>query len=310
MIDVPQISVVMGVYNGAEALPDTIDSVLSQEDVSLELIIVDDGSTDDTAQLLQRYERLDSRIRIIQQKHGGLTKALVTGCAAARGAFIARQDVGDVSLPGRLKQQLGLAQSRTDVGFVSCGTRFVGPLRELLYDAVPLSPDQTAELLTLDLDRIKGPSMHGCTMFSRNKYIEVGGYRSAFYFAQDLDLWIRLAENGKHLAITEVLYQASLTLGSITSRYRKQQLETARLILESAHQRRSGKSDEDVLRRAAHVRPNKSSTSNRRIKADALYFIGACLRQQRNPSATHYFQRALLTNPFHLKSAVRLISAR
>lgn len=308
MTATPDISVVMSVYNGGLRLPETIDSVLSQEDVSLEFVIVNDGSTDETSQILDDYAARDSRVRILHRGNQGLTKSLIEGCAVARGKYIARQDAGDLSLRGRLRKQLDEISAHADVAAVSSGTRFIGPEQEQLYEVVPATGDLTARLLELELDKIEGPSMHGCTMFSRAKYEQVGGYRSAFYFAQDLDLWIRLAEIGRHLATNDVLYEASLTIGAISSRYRRQQVETARLILESARLRRTAMSDSEVLRQADTIRANGKKTPGRFERANALYFIGACLRQRSSPNATHYFQRAFLTYPLHLKSALRLMT--
>src|SRR6266404_8121857 len=148
----PDISVVMGVYNGEARLRETIDSILSQQDVSLEFIIVDDGSTDQTSQILEDYARHDSRVKLIQQENQGLTRALITGCAAARGKYIARQDAGDISLPNRLARQLAFIERHPDAAFVSCGTRFVGPKGEQLYEVVPDASDLTAPLLALSLD--------------------------------------------------------------------------------------------------------------------------------------------------------------
>lgn len=304
----PDISVVMGVYNGGACLSATIDSILSQTEVSLEFIIVNDGSTDQTSEILEDYARRDSRLRLIHQENQGLTRALINGCAEANGRYIARQDAGDVSLPGRLSKQLHAISSDPEASFISGGTRFVGPEREHLYEIVPPSSDLTAPLLVLELDEIKGPSMHGCTMFPKEKYEQVGGYRAAFYFAQDLDLWVRLAEIGKHIAIQDVLYEASLTIGSISSRYRKHQVDSARLILQSARLRRNGTGDEEVLKKASASRPNIKRKAGRFERANALYFIGACLRERRSPQAPYYFQRALLTHPLHLKSALRLLT--
>jgi glycosyltransferase involved in cell wall biosynthesis len=304
----PDISVVMGVYNGGSRLRETMDSVLSQEDVSLEFVVVNDGSTDDTAQILEDYAQRDARVKIIHRENQGLTKSLIEGCAVARGKYIARQDAGDVSLPGRLRKQLDEMSSHPGASAVSGGTRFVGPEREQLYEVVPATLDLTAPLLELELDKIKGPSMHGCTMFPKEKYEQVGGYRAAFYFAQDLDLWIRMAEIGKHIAIPDIVYEASLTIGAISSRYRKQQVETARLILESTRLRRQGTNDDEVLQKAGRIRSRGNRTIGRFERANALYFIGACLRQRRSPDAPHYFQRAFLTHPLHLKSALRLLT--
>src|SRR5262245_12696845 len=99
------VSVVMSVYNGASSLSVTMNSVLSQAGVDLEFVIVNDGSTDGTGEILDDYALSDSRVRVIHQKNTGLTGALILGCAAATGEFIARQDVGDTSLPGRLAFQ-------------------------------------------------------------------------------------------------------------------------------------------------------------------------------------------------------------
>jgi len=101
----PEVSVVMGVYNGAEHLEQTLASILSQEGCDLEFIVVDDGSTDDTGSILDAWAAQDKRLRVIHQQNTGLTRALIRGCAEARGEFIARQDAGDVSLPGRLDAQ-------------------------------------------------------------------------------------------------------------------------------------------------------------------------------------------------------------
>src|SRR5512134_3441174 len=101
----PEISVVMGVCNAGERLAATIESVRSQEGVDLELVIVDDGSTDGSAAIIAGCAAADPRIRAIRQPNRGLTAALIAGCAASRAGLIARQDAGDLSLPGRLRAQ-------------------------------------------------------------------------------------------------------------------------------------------------------------------------------------------------------------
>jgi hypothetical protein len=104
-----------------------------------------------------------------------------------------------------------------------------------------------------------------------------------------------------------VLYQAGVLVQSISGLYREEQVETAKLILESARLRRKGVSDSQVLERAGAIRPVVSRRTNRLQRAKAHYFIGSCLRKRRDPVATHYFQQALRLNPLHLKSAVRLL---
>jgi glycosyltransferase involved in cell wall biosynthesis len=308
MNDNPEVSVVMSVYNGEMQLRESVDSILSQQGVRLELVVIDDGSTDDSANVLNQYASRDARVRVITQENQGLTRALIVGCGAARGRYIARQDVGDISLPGRLSKQLNCICETADAAFVSCGTRFVGPEREHLYDVDQDPAQATTRLLTLRKNEIKGPSSHPSTLFSRSIYERVGGYRAAFYFAQDIDLWIRLAEQGSHLVIPETLYQASIGVESISGRYRKEQVELTRIVLEGARLRRKGMTEQPTLEQAESIRPHAKQPSSRIGRARALYFIGSCLRQRNNPQATHYFRQALKSYPLHLKSVVRLLA--
>lgn len=302
-----EISVVMSVYNGAHHLRESVDSILSQQGVSLELIVVDDGSTDESGRILGEYADRDSRVRVVHQENQGLTRALIMACAASRGKYIARQDAGDLSLPDRMIRQLKCIVKNPDSSFVSCGTRFVGPKGEHLYDVNQDPDDATDRLLTLKLGEIRGPSSHPSTVFSRAFYERVGGYRSAFYFAQDLDLWVRLAEHGRHIVMPEVLYQASVTVDSVSGLYRREQIQTTRLMLRSTKLRREGITEDRVLKKVARIRPRSKRRTNRRTRARALYFIGACLKRRNDPKGTAYFKEALRANPFHLRSAIHLL---
>jgi len=306
----PDISVVMSVYNGEEYLRKSIDSILMQEGVNLELIIVNDGSTDNSRQIIEEYRSTDKRVKLINQKNQGLTQALIAGCSQAQGEYIARHDAGDVSSPMRLKKQLDCIKKKPDAIMVSGGSRFVGPDNEHLYD-VRLNPQEADSCLkTLKPDKIRGPSHHGCTLFPKKLYREVGGYRSEFYFSQDLDLWVRLAEKGRHIVIPEILYSASVTTHSISGQYRKEQIKLTRLILECARKRRNNKDESAILEQAGAIRPSHARQRNNLDHARTLYFIGRCLQNNRNPEAKKYFKRALAIFPLHLKSAIRLIFSR
>jgi glycosyltransferase involved in cell wall biosynthesis len=307
MSDTPDVSVVMSVYNGAAHLPTSIDSILSQEGVKFELIVVNDGSSDQSGKILDEYAMKDPRLRVIHQENHGLTRALIAGCAAAIGKYIARQDVGDVSFPSRLVKQWECITQKTDCAFVSSGTRFVGPRGEHLYDVHHDPADAMTRLLTLELKHIRGISHHGCAFFSRDHYERVGGYRPEFYFAQDLDLWIRMAERANQSVLPDVLYVASLDVASISGLYRKEQVETAKIILECARLRRSGLPEAPALQKAALIRPVGIRGRKRLQRAKALYFIGMCLNRRSDPKARNYFKQALQAYPLHLKSAARLL---
>src|ERR1700741_3964339 len=133
MDEIPDISVVMGVYNGADHLSETIDSILAQQNVALELIVVNDGSTDESLAVLKHYENQQSRVRVITQENHGLTRSLITGCASARGRYIARQDSGDISDSHRLAVQKEALDTDSSLTFVSTWTEFCGPRLEHLY---------------------------------------------------------------------------------------------------------------------------------------------------------------------------------
>ena len=303
-------SVVVGVHNGMPALRETLGNILSQAGVELELVVVDDGSTDGSGGLLEHYAERDSRIRVVRQEHRGLTRALIRGCALARGEYIARQDVSDVSLPGRLRTALDYLATHEDIVFASCGVRVVGPGGELLFDVRQDEDALNRALRTVDPAELTGPAAHGSVVFRRAAYEKVGGYRAEFYFAQDLDLWVRLAEVGDHAVVPQILYRIVVGPDSIGGRYRREQLALKRLITESAHRRRGGLSDAAILQQAAAVGPAATVRGRRAARSSAFYFIGTCLRRRSDQAAVEYFKRAIRENPLHLRAWWRLLSSR
>src|SRR6185503_857374 len=186
----------------------------------------------------------------------GLTRSLIAGCAAARGAYIARHDAGDLSLPTRFAREAALLDATNDLTLVACWTEFVGPELEHLYVAkgtglahAPLQIlDAAAERNMLD-----GPAHHGCVMFRRDAYERAGGYRSQFYYGQDWDLWYRLAALGRFQMAAEVLYRARVVPESISVEARHAQNELAELSLAALRARLATQSEEALLVRAANV---------------------------------------------------------
>lgn len=306
----PELSIVMGVYNGASELPATMDSVLLQQDCDFEFIVIDDGSTDATATLLDDYARHDPRVRVFHQPNAGLTRALIRGCREARAPFIARQDAGDISLPGRFEGQLELLRSNPQAVFVTCGHELVGPAGEPLSVSMPQDSATARErLLSADPDRLTGPH-HGTVMFRRQAYESAGGYRAEFRYAQDLDLWTRLIEQGELLAVNQALYRVVFTFSSITARHRERQQQLKGLIAAASAQRRAGGSEAEILRQAASIGPgSKRWPRDFGREAAAAYFVGSCLAERRDPRARRYFLATLRRNPLHLKAWLKLLKA-
>ena len=305
----PLVSVVMSVYNGAEALPRTLQSVLSQERVDFEFIVINDGSTDGSGRILDEWAAGNARLRVIHQQNTGLTRALMRGCAEARGEFIARQDCGDVSLPGRLAVQAALLQQRPEVVLAACNYSLVGPADETLLEH-DIAVDGVLDVPRTDGARIASPP-HGTVMFRRDAYGRAGGYRAAFYFAQDLDLWHRLVELGEFAHVSENLCRLGFSESCLSARHRGAQQALRLLIFAATERRRVGEPEEPVLERASRIRPGADMPASRPTGASGAgdYFIGRCLMQRGDGAARRYLLRAWRAAPWNLKRLLRLLQA-
>ena len=306
----PTVSVVMSVYNGADTLARTLQSILDQQGCDFEFIVVDDGSTDGSAAILDKWAGSDDRLRVIHQQNTGLTRALILGCAESQGEFIARQDCGDISLPGRLEKQVAALRADSKISFVSAHTRYVDDDDESLYVSSGTGI-ATRPMHIIDLDRrhgvLDGPTSHPSVMLRKTSYIKAGGYRQEFHFGQDWDLWYRLAEVGLFQMIPVIAYEARVGVGDISTSNKALQEKLAALSLASFRLRLSGKSDAPVLAQAHLLRPQRGKKPGRSMSSGARYFLGECLRRNGSlPKARAYFRAALKDDPSNLKAWVRL----
>ena len=282
----PVVSVVMSVFNGEALLPFAMASVLGQEGIEFEVVVVDDGSTDRTADLLERYAADDARVRVLRQRNAGLTRALIWGCREARGTFIARQDVDDISTPGRLKKQAELLVADPTLAMVSSWVVYFGPRGEVL-DEVRRTAD--AAQATRDLLESHSGVVHGSVMFRKEHYDKVGGYREEFYFAQDSDLWLRIGEVGRLAFVQETLYMLRISEKSLSSRYAAAQSQLGELSHECQKARRAGRAEESSLAAARCLRPDLIPDS----KVDpygvaGLWFLSRCLLSRRARRGLRY----------------------
>ena len=307
----PEISVIMGVYNGAKYLRRSVESILGQEGVTFEFVIVDDGSVDDTAEILHEYSSCDSRVRVVSQENRGLTASLIRGCAEARGIFIARQDSDDISLPGRLLELGRLLNSNQRILMASSWTHYVGPQDELIYEVKrPRDPEEATHLLT---NARMGPPAHGSVMFRKNAYEQAGGYRREFYYGQDSDLWLRLGEKGLIAYAQSFLYVYRLTPENISWAHRDLQSEFGRMGQLCRKAREQGRDEAGILARAAELRdriagrgPGASRAGHRRRLANGNYHIGCGLAKRGDVRASIYFRNAVREWPLHWRAWLKL----
>jgi glycosyltransferase involved in cell wall biosynthesis len=240
----PRISVVLAVYNGAEGIEASIRSVLEQSVQDLELIVIDDGSTDGTAQILAGLQQVDSRIVVVRQQNSGLSTALNSGIAMARGVYIARQDADDVSLPERFERQAAwldahhaVAALGTAADIIDAGGGVVGSLAVC----------RGGRAVKRGLMALRNTPVHGSMMMRRAALEATGGYRDAFRAGQDYDLWLRLSARFEIDNLPDVLYQWRLSAEGVYATRRAMQLKYAGIALAFARERASGGEDSYAL---------------------------------------------------------------
>lgn len=303
----------MGVYNEAASIGDALESIRAQTLTDWELIVVNDGSTDRTASVLDRFAAGDRRITVIHQENAGLTRALIAGCARARGTYIARQDADDVSLPERLERQVAVLESDPGIGLVSCWAQYVGPQGEPLE--VVTRPASPAEATSLLVDSHQGLPAHGTAMFRRNLYEAVGGYRPEFHFSQDIDLWLRITERAQLAYVGECLYRYRRCASGISGTHAGTQSEFGQLAFESRTARDRGEPDAAPLKQAADL-AEMVQASRRPGRADAqpgpemLYIIGTQLARNGDARAANYLWPLLRRSPWNWRAWVRLLQSR
>jgi glycosyltransferase involved in cell wall biosynthesis len=309
----PIISVVMSVYNDAERVKTSVSSILKQTFTDFEFIIINDGSTDETGEILDRLAAQDSRIRVIHQENTGLTQALIRACAEAQGEFIARQDADDYSLPERLERQLGKIQSNPKIGLVSCSTQYIGPQGEPL--SIVQRSETPAQATQELLHARQGPAAHGSVLFRQSLYGTVGGYRSEFYFAQDSDLWLRMAEKAQFASLAHVLYVHRREIRSTSGANRAIQSRFGELGQLCKMARNQGKSESNYLFEAKELRRQllahkaQKRPVDRRALSKAAYFLGSQLVVNGDRRALGYLWYTVRLNPGHWKGWLKLIQA-
>jgi glycosyltransferase involved in cell wall biosynthesis len=199
----PTVTVLMPVYNGEDHVAEAIESILAQTARNFEFLIVNDGSTDSTRSILEKYAGSDARIRLIHQENIGLAAALNTGLRAATGELVARQDHDDLSSPDRLEKQI--AYMRAHPACVLLGTRATIWSGGRPTDRAHDHPEWNA-VLKLDL-LFDNPFVHSSVVMRRREVLDLGGYctDARRQPPEDYELWSRLARTGRVANLPERL---------------------------------------------------------------------------------------------------------
>lgn len=194
------VSVVMTVFNGEKYLNQSLQSLLCQDFKNWELIVIENGSTDSTAELLQNYS--DPRIRVIYLRDNiGRTPALNLAIMSVSTEYIAILDADDLSHPLRLKRQVDFLDHNPMVGLVGTWSEFIDEFGTVI--SRKSSPLQQSKIIGTMM--VRNPMVHSSIMYRRSLYHAVGGYNERYAYAQDFDLLIKFAKNSELAVIPEYL---------------------------------------------------------------------------------------------------------
>ncbi len=194
------ISVIMPCYNAGKNIVDSVKSVLQQTHQAIELIVINDGSSDDSLEVLGTFE--DPRIKIVTQSNQGVCAARNRGLAMAQGEYIAFLDADDTWAPTALEQLFLGLHTRPDVALAYCGWQNVGLDNGRGKPFIP--PDyETPDKLSLWIQNCRWPIHAALTR--RNAIQSVGGFDARYPTSEDFLLWLRIVTNNKIIRVPEVL---------------------------------------------------------------------------------------------------------
>ncbi|TAL50348.1 glycosyltransferase [Patescibacteria group bacterium] len=230
-----KVSVLMSVYNGERFIREAVVSLLGQTFRDFELLIVDDGSSDATPQILEELTAQDTRCRVITNPTNiGLTKSLNIALRQAQGDYVARMDTDDVALPQRLEKQVLFLDTHQEVGIVGTAYQFIDNAGNVIGETSPPIADQ-------DLRRVlirANPFLHSSVIIRKTVLDRVQGYNETFRRAQDYDLWMRLSLLTKLANLPDILMQKRFTTGMISFRKEREQIRFALRVRWNALRRR------------------------------------------------------------------------
>jgi len=197
----PRVTVILPVYNTERYVHQAIDSILAQTFENFEFIIIDDGSTDGSADIIAQYK--DQRIRFIRKpRNEGLVSALNLGIELALGEYIARMDADDIALPERLEKQVAFLDSHPDVVVVGTKAWRIDPAGKIIESMISVTRwEDVHRYLRSGANRL----IHSSVMMRTEIVRKIGGYREQFRHAEDIDLWLRILEHGKICNLSEKL---------------------------------------------------------------------------------------------------------
>ena len=235
-----RLSVAMSVFNNARFLAPAIESILAQTFGDFEFLIVDDGSTDGSAEVIDRFAALDDRIVVTRQTNRGLIVSLNSMVASACAPLIARMDGDDVARPTRFERQIEFLDRHPQIGVVGTWTNSIDSQGVVRPDCDGHPTSHAAFLEALE----RGPLLCHPSVVMRTDVVRaVGGYHAAFRHCEDYDLWLRLSERTQLCSLRERLLDYRHSGDQVSSRHAVAQQVGAAVAWEAHRERMAGRPD-------------------------------------------------------------------
>jgi glycosyltransferase involved in cell wall biosynthesis len=231
----PTVSVLFPVYNAERYLAQAVESILNQTFCDFELLIIDDGSTDRSLQILQAYAAQDARIQLTSRPNQGLIATLNEMLHQAAGEFLARMDADDIATPDRLTLQVRFLQQHPEVVCVGGAFDLIDSQgRTVQWIPMPEQNDAIQQMLLIGRTIIN----HPCALIRRAALMQIGGYDLEMKTVEDLDMLLKLGEIGQLANLPDTVLQYRFHLNSISAQNTVFQTQMAKTACERAWQRR------------------------------------------------------------------------
>ena len=294
----PAVSVLMPVYNAERYVVEAVESILSQTFQDYEFLIINDGSTDGSLAILERYAAQDERIRLISRENRGLVVTLNEGIDVARAPLIARMDADDISFPRRFEKQVAFLETHPECVALGVSVLAIDAEGAVLGEGLNAKYTSHEAIDGAHLQSVFGVICHPSVVMRREVLLSVQGYRPDYPVAEDVDLFLRLAEAGRLANLPDILLKYRQHLSSATKAHHAASQQSAHLALKDA-----------CRRRGLPAPPFPKIT---RAKNAAAYY-GACARQALRAgnvaTARKHAWRAFIRSPWSVASWRVLVGA-
>jgi glycosyltransferase involved in cell wall biosynthesis len=312
----------MSVFNGQAFLKEAIESILGQTFRDFEFLVIDDGSTDSTAEILSNYASHDGRMRVLRHENKGRAASLNDGIKFSNGKYVARMDADDIALPHRLLDQIDFMERHPKVGLLGGAVERINTVGQPIDILRPPLEDLEIKSVMLHYN----PMCHPALVMRREVVLGSGGYRQALLDADDYDLWLRIGERSKLANLDKVILQYRIHANQVSVRGMRHQVLCFLAARAAASLRRSGSPDplsniEEVNTALLHQLGVSTDEIQELLVGGYTYWMNALERSDPEAalrateellklSASGYVERSLLANVLLMAAGIHYSQGR